>query len=168
MPKVFQQKYPLTKVILDCTELFIEKQSYLHAQSDTYSTYKSHNAAKGLAIAPNGALTVVSDLYRGHCSDKIVVEHCGILQLLEEGSSDGRSPFRNPDLLASQKVYLNTPPFMRSKDHLNPNEEDETREIASVQIHVERAIAQIKNFDTLKQILPNSTSEDFKSLLFTP
>ena len=85
MPEVFRQKYPLTRVVLDCTELFIEKPSCFRAQSETYSLYKSHNTAKGLvAIAPNGALTFVSDLYGGHCSDKVIVEHCGILQLLEE------------------------------------------------------------------------------------
>ena len=86
MPEVFRQKYPLTRVVLDCTELIIEKPSCFRAQSETYSSYKSHNTAKGLvAIPPNGALTFVSDLYGGHCSDKVIVEHCGILQLLEEG-----------------------------------------------------------------------------------
>ncbi|XP_068720868.1 uncharacterized protein [Montipora capricornis] len=76
MPEVFQQKHPLTSVIVDCTELFFEKPSCFHAQSDTYSTYKSHNTAKGLgAIAPNGTLTFVSDLNGGHCSDKTIVEH---------------------------------------------------------------------------------------------
>ena len=70
MPEVSRQKYPLTRVVLDCTELFIEKPSCFRAQSETYSSYKSHNTAKGLvAIAPNGALTFVSDLYGGHCSD---------------------------------------------------------------------------------------------------
>ena len=49
---------------------------------------------------------------------------------------------------------------MRSKDQLNPDEEDETREIASVRIHVERAIERAKNFNILKQILPNSMAED--------
>ena len=34
-PEVFQQKYPITRVILDCTELFIEKLSCFRAQSDT-------------------------------------------------------------------------------------------------------------------------------------
>ena len=68
--------------------------------------------------------------------------------------------FEIQDLLASTKVYLNIPPFMRSKDQLNPDEEDETREIASVRIHVERAIERVKNFNILKQILPNSMAED--------
>ena len=122
------------------------------------STYKSHNTAKGLVgIAPNGALTFVSNLYGGHCSDKVIAEHCGILQLLEEGDSVmADRGFEIQDLLAPRKVYLNIPPFMRSKDQLNPDEEDETREIASVRIHVERAIERVKNCNILKQILPNS------------
>ena len=41
---------------------------------------------------------------------------------------------------------------MRSKDQLNPDEEDETREIASVRIDVERAIERVKNCNILKQI----------------
>ena len=166
VPEVFQQKYPLTRVILDCTELFIEKPSCFRAQSDTYSTYKSHNTAKGLvAIAPNGALTFISDLYGGHCSDKTIVEHCGILQLLEEGDSVmADRGFEIQDLLAPRKVYLNISPFMRSKDQLNPDEEDETREIASVRIHVERAIERVKNCNILKQILPNSMSEDIDKI----
>ena len=51
--------------------------------------------------------------------------------------------FEIQDLLAPRRVYLNIPPFMRSKDQLNPDEEDETREIASVRIHVERAIEKV-------------------------
>ena len=62
--------------------------------------------------------------------------------------------FEIQDLLASKKVYLNIPPFMRSKDQLNPDEEDETREIASVCIHVERAIKSVKNFNILNPFAP--------------
>ena len=67
--------------------------------------------------------------------------------------------FEIQDLLAPRKVYLNIPPFMRSKDQLNLDEGDETLEIASVRIHVERAIERVKNCNILKQILPNSMSE---------
>ena len=49
---------------------------------------------------------------------------------------------------------------MGIKDQLNPEEEDETREIASVCIHVERAVESVKNFNILKQIIPNSMAED--------
>ena len=179
MPEVLQQKYPPSRVILNCTELFIEKPSCFRAQSDTYSTYtcKPHNTAKGLVgIAPNGALTFISDLYGSHCNDKIIVEHCFILQLLEEGDSADSvmadCGFEIQDILAPRKVYLNIPPFMRSKDQLNPDEEDETREIASVCIHIERVIEQVKNCNILKQILRNSMSEDIgkigKSAVYWP
>ena len=53
------------------------------------------------------------------------------------------------DLLISKKASLNSSPFMRFKDQLDPDEEDETRQIASVHIHVERAIERIKNFNIL-------------------
>lgn len=135
LPAVFQPKYPLKRVILDCTELFVGKPSCFRAQSDTYSTYKSHNTAKGLvALALNGTLTFISDVYGGHCSDKIIAEHCGIL---EEGNSVMVDHgFEIQDLLAP------------------------TREIASVGIHVERATERVKNCKILKQILPISTSKD--------
>ncbi len=67
MPKCFKDQYPDTRVILDCTEIFIEIPSSFRAQSQTYSTFKSHNTAKGLiGIAPNGFVTFISDLYGGH------------------------------------------------------------------------------------------------------
>ena len=166
MPESFRQKYPLTRVIIDCTDIFIEKPSCFRAQSDTYSSYKSHNTAKGLVdISPNGAVTFVSELYGEHCSDKTIVEDCGILELLEEGDSVmADRGFEIQVLLAKKKVYLNIPPFMRCKDQLSPEEEDETREIASVRIHVERAIERIKNCNILKQIVPNPMAEDLNKI----
>ena len=115
--------------------------------------FQRHNTAKGLiGIAPHGAVTFVSELYGGHCSDKANVENCGILQLLEEGDSIMADiGFEIQDLLAKKKVYLNIPPFMRCKDQLSPEEEDETRDVASVRIHLERAIELVKkiqHFDT--------------------
>ena len=48
--------------------------------------------------------------------------------------------FEIQNLLVFKKASLNIPPFMRCKDQLDPDEEDETRQIASARIHVERAI----------------------------
>ena len=45
-----------------------------------------------------------------------------------------------------QGVTLNIPQFLGGNDHLSVEEETETRRISSVRIHVERAIARIKNF----------------------
>ena len=79
MPVVFKAMYPSTRVVIDCTEIFIERPSSFQSQSATCSTYKSHNTAKGLVgISPSGAVTFVSDLYVGRSSDKQVILDCGI------------------------------------------------------------------------------------------
>ena len=75
--------------------------------------------------------------------------------MLEEGDSVmADRGFEIQDLLAPKKVYLNIPPFMRGKEHLDPDEEDETREVASVRIHVKRAIERVKNYNILRQNFP--------------
>ena len=166
MPDCFKCDYPFTRVILDCTEIFIERPSCFRAQSASYSSYKSHNTAKGLVgISPQGAVTFVSDLYGGHASDRQIVVSSGIIDLLEGGDSVmADKGFEIQDLLVPKKVSLNIPPFMRCKDQLDPDEEDETRQIASVRIHVERAIEKIKNYKILKQIVPNSMAEDLNKI----
>ena len=122
MPEVFKQKYPRTRVILGCTELFIEKPSCFRAQSDTYSTYKSHNTAKGLvAIAPNGALTFISDLYGCHCSDKIIAEHCGfeiqdLLAPTREIASVGIHVERATERVKNCKILKQILPISTFKD----------------------------------------------------
>ena len=53
---------------------------------------------------------------------------------------------------------------MRCKDQLDPDEEDEKGQIASVRIHVERAIERIKNFNILRQVIPNTMAEDINKI----
>ena len=66
MPACFKDQYPNTRVIIDCTELFMQVPSSFRAQSHTYSLYKSHNIAIGLiGIAPNGFVSFISNLYGG-------------------------------------------------------------------------------------------------------
>ena len=144
MPSCFRSSYPKTRVILDRTEIFIEMASSFRTQSATFSSYKHSNTAKGLiGIAPNGAITFVSELYPGRTSDQNVTKHSGVLQLLEHGDSvmADRGFDISEDL--PEGVTLNIPPFMNGKDQLSVEEETETRRIASVRIHVERAIERV-------------------------
>ena len=88
MPDSFKQMYPSTRVVIDCTEIFIEMPSSFRSQSVTYSSYKHHNTAKALiGISPSGAVSFVPDLYAGRSSDKQITNDCGILDLLEKGDS---------------------------------------------------------------------------------
>ena len=88
MPASFRDMHPKTRVIIDCTEIFIEKPNSFRSQSATYTTYESHNTAKGLVgISPSGAVTFESDLYAGRPSDQQITIDCGILNLVENGDS---------------------------------------------------------------------------------
>ena len=168
MPTCFKEHYPNTRVIFDCTEIFIQMPSSFRAQSQTYSSYKSHNTAKGLiGIAPNGFVSLFRTCMGGHVSDKRITESCGIVNLLEPGDMVmADRGFDIQHILASKNVTLNIPPFMRGKQQLSLEEEVETRAIASIRIHVERAIERIKNYRILQGIIPNTLHSQIDQVLF--
>lgn len=88
MPDSFKELYPSTRVIIDCTEIFVQTPSSLLLQSQLYSLYKSNTTLKGLiGIASHGAITFVSSLYTGSVSDKEITRCSGILDLLEAHDS---------------------------------------------------------------------------------
>ena len=73
MPKSFRKNFPSTRVIIDCSELFVQTPRALHAQRTTWSSYKSHNTFKFLlGIAPSGQITFLSKLF---CGSKICKIH---------------------------------------------------------------------------------------------
>ena len=59
-------------------------------------------------------------------------------------------------LLASKCVPLNITPFLQGEEQLSLEEEVETRSIASVCIHVERAIERVKGYRILQGAIPIS------------
>ena len=146
MPKSFCRLYPKTRVTIDCTEFYFQRPRSPSAQSDTYSTYKSRNTGKCLlGISPSGTFIFVSDVYGGNVSDIYITEHSNILELIEEGDDImADTEFTIRDLL-TKKATLNIPPFTRKctwgkKKRLNVNEIKQTRNIAKLRVHVERAI----------------------------
>ena len=62
--------------------------------------------------------------------------------------------FTVKDQLQEIGVDLNIPPFLEGRKQLPAEEVKKGRQIASVRIHVERAIGRIKNFSILKGELP--------------
>ena len=153
MPTSFKKTYPNTRCIIDCTELFCQSPSSLNTQSCLYSSYKSHVTYKGLVgIAPSGAVIFVSQLYDGSISDKEIVNRSGFLK--KELWSDGDSVmadrgFTIHDELARVGVSLNIPAFLGGRDYLTKAEVKASQTIASVRIHVERAIQRIKTYSII-------------------
>ncbi|XP_028407187.1 uncharacterized protein LOC114529576 [Dendronephthya gigantea] len=148
MPENIKDNYPKTRVIVDCTELFIDTPSQPRSQSATFSTYKNHN----------------TELYAGNTSDKQLTQDCGTLDLLEEGDEImADRGFEIEDCLP-HGVSLNIPPFLGDQLQFCQADEVKTQRIAKHQIHVERAIQRIKTFGILKHDLPISMAADFNKI----
>ena len=160
LPYSFREKYPTTFAIIDGSEIFLETPNDLHLQSSTWSSYKQHNTAKFLvACTPNGAISYISPLYVGSISDVELTRVSGFLQTLE--GKEGISimvdrGFTVKDQLSEMGVQLNIPPFLAGRMQLPPEEVKKGRGIASLRIHVERAIGRIKQFRILKGTFPLS------------
>ena len=60
------------------------------------------------------------------------------------------------DLLKSVRVELNIPPYLSGRPQLDEHELVETRRIASLRIHVERAIERIKNYHFFDRPVPST------------
>ena len=168
MPNVFKVRYPTTRVIIDATDIFVERPALPELQQLTYSSYKNHNTYKGLiGISPSGAVMFISAFYPGSISDKELTRCSGILDLLEEGDSvmadRGFDIKEDLDLL---RVRLNIPPFIKGKKQLNDEELVETNRIATLRIHIERAMEQLKNFHIFDRPLTSSLRDTANKFCF--
>ena len=158
MPEAFKEKYPSTRVIIDCTEVRCQMPSSLLLNSELFSSYKNHTTLKALVgISPKGSITFIGQLYTGSISDKEMVERSGFLKLpFEQGDSVmADKGFTIEDVLPLG-VSLNIPPFLGMSDQMPAEDVIKTQEIASLRIHVERAINKIKNFLIFEGVLPVS------------
>ncbi len=107
-----------------------------------------------IGITPRGLITFVSQPYGRNTSDRHIVEK-EILDKIEPGDAvmvDGG--FNIGDLLLQRGAKLDIHPFTRKSEDgkgsgLNESKILETREIASLRIHVERAIQKMKTFRIL-------------------
>ncbi|XP_065069725.1 uncharacterized protein LOC135694784 [Rhopilema esculentum] len=158
MPASFKKTFPSTRCIIDCTELFCQRPSSLAIQSSLYSSYKHHVTYKALiGIAPSGAITFVGQLFDGSISDKEIVKRSGFLNSSlwdERDSLMADRGFTISEDLKPLKVQLNIPAFLGGIDQLSEEEVLNSQTIASVRIHVERAIQRVKKFRLIRNEIP--------------
>ena len=112
MPEAFKEKYPSTRVIIDCTEVRCQMPCSLLLNSELFSFYKNHTTLKALVgISPKGLITFIGQLYTGSISDKEMVERSVFFKLpFEQGDSVmADKGFTIEDVLPLG-VSLNTPP----------------------------------------------------------
>ena len=156
MPADFKEKFPTTRVIIDCMEVRYEMPSSLLLNSELFSSYKNHVTLKALVgVAPSGAITFISQLYTGSISDREIVVRSGFLsQKFENGDTVmADKGFQIADILPLG-VKLNIPPFLGANTQMSAEDVVRTQQIAGLRIHVERAINKIKNFLIWKGEIP--------------
>ncbi|XP_067127736.1 uncharacterized protein [Centruroides vittatus] len=155
LPLCFQ-KYSKVRVILDCTEVLVEKPKCISCRILTYSHYYGKHTVKVLVgIAPSGLITYLSKAYGGRASDKAIFEESNLLNLLDPYADQVMTDkgFHIEDACSARAIGLVRPPFVRKQNQLSKHDALETAEIAKARVHVERAIQRMKLFAILKQKL---------------
>jgi len=115
-----------------------------------------------LAVAPNGAIIFVSELFTGSISDRQLTIQSGFLEMLK-GVPSGKSVmadkgFDIQDLLVKHGLILNIPPF-KGATPLWLSDVQKTQTIARVRIHIERVIGQVKRrYHILQGAIPLTTA----------
>ena len=166
MPAKFRLDFPDTLAIIDGTEVKIQKPSGLNEQSQCYSDYKSCTTMKGLVgVDPRGSVIFASMLFSGSISDKELTQKSGFLKLLQDLRQQGKinegdgimadKGFPIEDEIRNIGLNLNIPPFATG-EQMKAGDVSKTIKIAKHRVHVERAIARIKQFKILSGKIPLS------------
>ena len=115
--RLLKDAYPSIRVILDATEMCVQKPTLLEFQQMTFSNYKNTNMYEVLiGISPLGAINFVSKVYPAAISDTDLTIKCGILDLLNSGDSVmADRGFTIQNELTPLRVKLNIPPSFVAK-----------------------------------------------------
>ncbi|CAN7990028.1 unnamed protein product, partial [Ixodes pacificus] len=137
--------------VLDCTEIFIQKSSYMLARSQTYSRYKHHNTVKLLiTVSPSGATTFVSQAWGG----RELTLKSGLLNNVKEGDVYlVYRGFRSEEMFAAKGAKLLIPAFTKGKKQLSGAEVTLSRKLSRARVHVERAIRRLNVLKSLRMVI---------------
>ena len=120
-----------------------------------------------MGCTPNGAIGFVSQLYVGSISDVELTRSFGVIEKLkgkQHISVMTDRGFNIHDQLKSINVDLNIPPFMDGRAQLPADEVLEGCKIASLRVHVERAINRTKKFNILKDLSRNALVREYNKI----
>ncbi|KAK7476381.1 hypothetical protein BaRGS_00032381 [Batillaria attramentaria] len=158
IPKSLAGKYPRLRCTIDCTEVYIERSRNLQVQALTYSNYKKDNTVKFLVcIAPNGAISFVSEAWGGRASDRTITLESKVLDRLDVGDVVlADRGFTIASDLLQRGCHLEVPPPASGLGQMTRTAVKITKKVANARIHVERVINRLKWFRILKNVLPLS------------
>lgn len=150
LPTCFAE-FSNVRLVVDCTEIFVQSPKCLCCRIRFYSQYKSHITVKFMTgVSPGGLITFVSKPYGGRASDKVIFEESNVILLLNSGEDAVMvdKGFRIDELCQLNQIDLIRPPFLKQKQ-LSAEEAILNAKIASARVHIERSNQRIKIFKIL-------------------
>ncbi|XP_018909250.2 uncharacterized protein [Bemisia tabaci] len=147
LPISFRANYKDVVSIIDCFEIELEKPSNALNQSQAWSEYKKGNTAKYLlSCTPNGFINFVSQGFGGRASDVTILKESDYLKILPPNSvvMADRGFKEVESVLALHNCRLVRPPSVSEGVPMTQKEALLTKIIASLRIHVERVIKQVR------------------------
>ena len=160
-PNDFKQKFPTTRLIIDGTEIPIQKPSNPKAQRSTFSSYKNRNTVKVLVgSTPGGLISYLSPAYGGATSDRQIVERSALPQMCDANDSVmADKGFNVQDIFAARDIHVNIPSFFKKKNRMSGRQVLADRKISSKRVHIERIIGLMKTYKILNSPLPASEAK---------
>ncbi|XP_059098036.1 uncharacterized protein LOC131892260 [Tigriopus californicus] len=169
MPKSIKKDFPNAKVIIDASEVEIERLKSTKACVQTYSSYKSRHTLKFLVgCAPSGEIMFISKGFGGKATDAEITVRSGILNYLEPGDvvlADKGFPLIETKVNSGGGILV-MPPFKESRQQFTEEKNESGYKCSSARIHVERCIERMKRFKVL-DFIPRNLLEHSDMILVT-
>lgn len=153
LPMAFRHRFNNVSCIIDCLEIEVKKPSKAVNQALTWSDYKKANTIKYLvSCTPNGLINFISPGYGGRITDTCLVESCDFVKCLQQGMCVmADRGFKHVEVYLRQMgVVLVRPPSAESDTKFSKAKAKETKQIASLRIHIERVIRRLREYSMLK------------------
>lgn len=155
IPDSFKQYDQNTRVVIDGTELYIQKPGNPVSQQASWSSYKHNNTLKVLVRAtPGGLLSCCSPAYAGSISDRQTVERSHLLKMCEPGDSIlADRGYNIQDMIIGKDITLNISTFLKGKGQIPSLKLLKDRKLSSQRVHIERLIGLTKTYKIVKEEL---------------
>lgn len=163
------QQYENVALIIDATEFFCETPSDPTGQQATWSPYKNHNTFKVLiGIRQSGEVAFVSLCYPGRISDKELTRQCKVFQeLWPDAVIMVDKGFLIDDIAEAEDIHIIRPAMLAKNSQLSSEDQQDTKSIANVRIHVERVIRKAKEMRMLSHEVRISSAKFYSKLVAT-
>ncbi|XP_046736570.1 uncharacterized protein LOC124405587 [Diprion similis] len=154
------------RVVLDCTEIFLQKPKNLCCQILTYSFYKGTYTVKFMTgVTPAGMISFISKPYGGRSSDKAIFVESNLLEKLQANDAVMVDKgFLIDDICKKNDLKLIRPPFLKKQKQFSSVDACLTAKIAKARVHIERANQRLKTFKILGDKLPSKLASKIEQI----